>query len=158
MKNIKEINTKKTNILLFDDMINIKNFDPNEIKIDRKYYNDFTIYYIGYVTMKDHLNNIHSVNHLCLIFNKVDGYTEKRNENKYLVFASTDKNKEVPTKYTELWNKIKDMIEEIDGKLCGFKKGVIKSRFDSDDDLPLIKILKLHNVTIVFRSVFEEFL
>ena len=137
-------------------MINIKNFDPNEIKIDRKYYNNFMIYYIGYVTMKDHLNNIHSVNLLCLIFDKADGYIEKRNGNKYFVFASTGKNKEVLTKYTELWNKIKDMIEEIDGKPYDFKKGVIKFRFDSDDDLPLIKILKVHNVTIVFRSIFEE--
>ena len=48
------------------------------------------------------------------------------------------------------------MIEEIDGKPYDFKKGVIKFRFDSDDDLPLIKILKVHNVTIVFRSIFEE--
>ena len=29
-------------------------------------------------------------------------------------------------------------------------------KFNSDDDLPLNKILKLHNLTITVRSVFEE--
>ena len=31
-----------------------------------------------------------------------------------------------------------------------------KKTFGSDDDLPLNKLLKLHNVTIFCRSVFEE--
>ena len=31
-----------------------------------------------------------------------------------------------------------------------------KKSFDSDDDLPSNKLLKLHNLTIVFRSGFEE--
>ena len=35
----------------------------------------------------------------------------KKNRNKYLIFASTDKNKEILTKYTELWDKIKILIE-----------------------------------------------
>ena len=33
-------------------MINIKNFDPNQIKIDKKSYENIDIYYIGYVTIK----------------------------------------------------------------------------------------------------------
>ena len=32
----------------------------------------------------------------------------------------------------------------------------MKIKFNSDDDLPLNKILKLHMLTIIFRSVFEE--
>ena len=32
---------------------------------------------------------------------------------KYLIFASTDKNKEVLKKYTELWDGIKDLIEKV---------------------------------------------
>ena len=62
--------------------------------------------------MKDHLN-IHSVNPLYLVFNKIDGYIEESNGNKYLIFASTDKNKVVLTKYTKLWDKIKNLIEKI---------------------------------------------
>ena len=32
----------------------------------------------------------------------------------------------------------------------------MKNKFDSDDDLPLNKVLKLYNLTINVRSVFEE--
>ena len=39
--------------------------------------------------------NIHSVNPLYLIFDKIDGYIEESNGNKYLIFAPTNKNKEI---------------------------------------------------------------
>ena len=32
----------------------------------------------------------------------------------------------------------------------------MKIKFNSDDDLPLNKILKLHMLTIIVRSVFED--
>ena len=32
----------------------------------------------------------------------------------------------------------------------------MKIKFDTDDNLPLIKTLKLHNMAIIIRSVFEE--
>ena len=32
----------------------------------------------------------------------------------------------------------------------------MKIKFNSDDNLPLNKTLKLHNMTITIRSVFEE--
>ena len=32
----------------------------------------------------------------------------------------------------------------------------MKIKFNSDNDLPLNKPLKLHNMTIIVRSVFEE--
>ena len=32
----------------------------------------------------------------------------------------------------------------------------MKIKFNSDDDLPLSKQLKFHNMTITIRSVFEE--
>ena len=32
----------------------------------------------------------------------------------------------------------------------------IKIKFDSDNYLPLIEILKLYNLTIIVRSVFQE--
>ena len=54
--------------------------------------------------------NINSVNPLSLIIGEVDGYIGERNGNRYLTFDSTDKNKEVLKKYTELWNVIKNKI------------------------------------------------
>ena len=32
----------------------------------------------------------------------------------------------------------------------------MKIKFKSDDDLPLKKLLKFHNMTIIIRSVFEK--
>ena len=32
----------------------------------------------------------------------------------------------------------------------------MRIKFNSNDDLPLNKILKLHNLTVIVRSVFEE--
>ena len=63
--------------------------------------------------------NIHSVNPLYFIVDKVDGLIEEKDENKYLNFASTDNNKEVLKKYTELWNEIKNFIEKVDNKVGG---------------------------------------
>ena len=65
-------------------MININNFDPSLIEIDKKSYKNIGIYYIGYITMKDsdHVK-INSVNQLYLIIGEVDGYIEENNRNKY---------------------------------------------------------------------------
>ena len=46
--------------------------------------------------------NIHSVNPLHFFGGEVGRYIEESTGNKYLIFASTDKNKEVLRKYTEL--------------------------------------------------------
>ena len=32
----------------------------------------------------------------------------------------------------------------------------MKIKFNSDDDLPLNEILKIHNITLVIRSAFQE--
>ena len=42
------------------------------------------------------------------------------------------------------------------GKENDYRKDYIKIKFNSDDDLPLNQPLKLHLVTIIIRSVFEE--
>ena len=74
---------------------------------------DTVIYSNKYIRLKS-LNhvNIDSENPPYLIFNNVDGYTEESNGNKYLVFASTDKNKEVLKKYTEFKMKLKMKLKQ----------------------------------------------
>ena len=47
MGNIKQINIKNCKYYYFNDMINIKNFDPSPIKIDKKSYKNISIYHIG---------------------------------------------------------------------------------------------------------------
>ena len=44
---------KNRTYYLFNDIINIKNFDPNNIKIQEKSYKNILVYYNGYVVIKD---------------------------------------------------------------------------------------------------------
>ena len=87
---IKDINIKKPHVLLFNDIINIKDFDPNNIKTDEKSYKNI-IYYIRYVTVKNLKVDI--VNPLYFIFNKVNRYFAEINGNNYLTSIHTKKRK-----------------------------------------------------------------
>ena len=130
MGSIKEINIKNRTYYFFDEMINTKNFDSNLLKIGKKSYENIDTYYITYIKMKDyHYVNIRSVNLSYLIINKVDGYIEEKNGNKYLILPSIDKNKEVLTKYKELWDGIKNLIEKINDKPGECGKYFMKIKF-----------------------------
>ena len=145
-------------------MINIKNFDPDLLSIDKTPFKsiDATTYRIKYITMKslDYVN-IDCENSIHLSLNNVVEYIEKNYENKCLVFTSRDKNKEILEKYAKLWNRIKNQIKTINGGECNsnetvqYKKDFMKIRFESDDDLPLGKILSILVMKIT-RSVFQE--
>ena len=50
---LKDIDMKNHIYYFFNDIINIKSFDLNRIKIDEKSYKNILIYFIGYVTIKD---------------------------------------------------------------------------------------------------------
>ena len=76
--------------------------------------------------------NINSVNPLYLNIAHSNGYIEKKGVNKYLVFDSTDENKELLKKYT-VFNGIRNKIKEINSNDCDY----MKIKFNSDDDLPL---------------------
>ena len=90
----KDINIKNHAYYFFDDIINIKNFDPINIKIDEKLYKNILIYYTGYVTIKNSKYvKINNVNPLYLIFIKMNRYFEKINKNKYLTLVPTNENK-----------------------------------------------------------------
>ena len=67
MGQVKKINFKNRGYYFCDDMINIKNFCSNLLKIDKKSHEDIDIYYIGYFTIKkfSDCENIYSVNPLC---------------------------------------------------------------------------------------------
>ena len=156
---VKSINIKNRTYHFFNDVINIEDFDSNLLKIDKKSYKNIGIYNIGYITIKkiDDYEDIYIVNPLYLIIGEVDGFIEEKNGSKYLVFDSTDENKEVLTKYTEIWDGIENEIETINGGKKGkYGKDFMKIRFDTDDYFPLNKPLKLQIITIVVRSVFAE--
>ena len=123
-------------------------------------YKNINIYYIGYITIKKKKNdfeNICSVNPFYLIIVEVHGPIEETSRSKYLVFDSTDKNREILGKYTELCNGIKNEIKTINGGKEGeYGKYFIKIKFDADDNFSLNKPLKLHMLTVFVGPVYEE--
>ena len=97
MGEIKQIIIKNRTYWFYNDIIDIKNFESKLLKIDRKSYKNTGIYNFGYITINkiDDCENIHSVNPLYLCIDQVSGYIEEKGLNKYLVFDSTDENKEL---------------------------------------------------------------
>ena len=142
MDTTKQINIKNRTYYFYNDIIDIENFDAKLLKIDKKSYKDIDIFNIGYVTKKKIGNcmNINSVNPLYLGITRVNGYIEEKDSNKYLVFDSTDENKELLKKYNDVFNGIRNKIEEINNE-CDYEKDYMKTKFNSDDDLPLNKSL-----------------
>ena len=116
---VKQIYIKHRTYYFYNDMINIKNFDPIFLKIDRKSYKNIGIYNIGYITTKknDDCENIYCVNPWYLLVNHASGYIEEKGVNKYLIFDSTDENKELLKKYNDVRNWMKNKIEEVSSRI-----------------------------------------
>ena len=158
MGEFKQIEIKNRTYYFYNDMINLKTFEPNLLKIDKKSYKNIPIYNNGCITIKkiDDYGSIYSVNPLYLQVNHANGYIKEKNGNKYLIFDTTDENKELLKKYSVVWSGIKNKIKIINVGECDYEKDFMKTKFNSDDDLPLNKPLKFHIMTKIVKSVFEE--
>ena len=66
MVTTKQLNIKNRTYYFYNDLINIKDFDPSLLKLDKKSFNDISMYYIRYVTKKPEYS-INSVNPLYLL-------------------------------------------------------------------------------------------
>ena len=149
MVETKKLNIKNRAYYFFDDMIDIKNFHSNLLKIDKKSHKDTDIYYIGYITIKkfDDCENIHSVNPLYLIIHSATGYFKEKYDEKYLILDSIKK-------YEEVFSGIKSEIETINGgKELFYEKNYARIGVNTDDDLPLKKQLNFPTLTIFIRCV-----
>ena len=89
----KQLNIKNRTYCFWNDQVNIKNFNPLLLKLDKKSSMHVNIYYIGYVTKKAEYS-IDSVNPLYLVIDEADGFIKQKNRSKYLSIALTDSNKE----------------------------------------------------------------
>ena len=152
MKTIRQRNIKNRQSYFFNDMTNINDFNSNLLYIDEVVFESALIMYdIKYIK---HLN---SLNSLYLVFNNLDAYFEQNDKNKYLIFASTEKNKLMLGYYKELWDEIKEQIELISGdKINKYNKDFMKIRFELDDILPLGKTINIPECIIDTGSVFQD--
>ena len=152
----KQLSMKNRTYYFWNDLINLKDFDPKLLKLDKKLSMDISIYYIGYVTKKPEYN-IDSVNPLYLLIAELDGFIAEKEGNKYLNISLKQNNNDVLIKYAEVWSGIKDRIKKINnGLVREYDKDYMKIKFDSGDNLPLTKILKFRVLTIIIRNIFEK--
>ena len=152
MSEVKELNIKNRTYYYFNDIINIKDFHSNLLRIDKKRYKDIDIYYIGYITVKKigDCENIHSLNPLYLMIHSATGSFKEKYGEKYLILNSTEK-------YDEVFSGIKKEIEKINGgKELFYEKNYVRIGVKTDDDVPLDKELKLPSLTIIIRCVFQN--
>ena len=89
MKTIRQINVENRQGYFFNSMTNINDFDPSLLNIDEISFksDELIMYDIEYI------KDLKSLNTLFLVFNNLDTYIDKNGEDRYLIFASTEKNK-----------------------------------------------------------------
>ena len=121
--NIRQLKIKNRPDDLFNDnmIVNITDFDSSLLEINKLSFKavfSLNIYYIKYIPTKipnrvsiDRTDNDES--YLYLFLYDVDGYIKESDGIKYLVFTSTDKNKEAFKNYRKLWEETKKQIEVI---------------------------------------------
>ena len=152
MGKVKELNIKNRAYYYFNDIIDIKDFHSNLLKIDKKQYKDIDIYYTGYITIKNigDCENIHSVNPLYLMIHSATGYFEEKYGEKYLILDMTEK-------YDEAFSGIKKEIETINGrKELIYEKNYAKIGVNTDDDVSLNNQSKFPTLTIIIRCIFQK--
>ena len=80
MREVKQIEIKNQTFYFYNDMINLKNVEPNLLKNDKRSYKNIRTYNIGYITIKkiDGYENTYSINPLYLGVSHANGYIEEK--------------------------------------------------------------------------------
>ena len=90
------------------------------------------------------------------MFNKINGYFEESNGNKYLTLVPASENKEKIKFFGKLWIKIRYLIRAVTKKWDGYDEKCIKIKFDSDDKLPLNKAIEIPVIVKNVRAVLYQ--
>ena len=78
----------------------------------------------------DDYENIYSVSPFHLLGKHASEYIEEKGVNNYLIFDSTDENKELLKKYNDVWNGVKNKIEEVSSDKCDYEKDYMKIKLN----------------------------
>ena len=123
-------------------IIELNDISPNFINILKEEYIGINNYHVDYYLDNDN--------------NDVYGYFEENNGKKYFNIDNTYNNKKILKKYMLLWDDIKDIIRDKGGKPSSdFIKDNMTFKFETDDYIPLGKVLKF-DVIILLKNVIEN--
>ena len=114
--------------------------------------------------INDNLERIYDIKYdehpFYLIIDNLKGYfkysKEKDTKEKELKFIIEDQEKRKI--YDQIWYKIKELINSIDGvnfEFSDYSRDRNVIRFDTDDTLPLDAMVSVYSMTIVIRSVYK---
>ena len=131
-------------------LVNILDFNPEKLSIEKV------------CTINDEIERISYVKYnedpFYLVIDDLKGYF-KYSKEKELKFIIEDQRKRKI--YNQIWDKIKELIDSIDGvgvRFCYYSRDCNVIRFDTDDALPLNAMVSVYSMTIVIRSVYRTYL
>ena len=145
---IRQLNIKGKTHYFYNDLINIKNFNNNNLKLDKTIVLGNDVYYIRCITKKPQWN-VFSVNALYLMINQIKGHFEKVDGNKYLIISS--ENGDIKQKYQEVFNGIEEIIKKRNdyNQPIKYDNNYMKIKFNTDDNIPLNKVIYFSTMTVI---------
>ena len=148
--------------------VNIKNKIYNCVEKSIIKLNDVSLRLINIIKKESMGINIYYINHFYLEddnikqrpfyfrINDIYGYFKENNDKKYFNIDNTYNNKKILQKYMILWDDIKYIIINKGGKpFSDFVKDNMTFKFDTDNNIPLGKVLKF-DIVILLKSVIEK--
>ena len=132
-------------------LVNILDFNPKKLSIEKV------------CAINDNLERIYYIkydgNPFYLVIDDLKGYFKYSKEKNRKELEFTIEDQKQAKIYNQIWDKIKELINSVDGVNFGFSDyfrdhGVI--RFDTDDTLPLDAIVSIYSMTIIIRSVYSN--
>ena len=115
----------------------------------------YDVYYIRYITKKPQWN-VFSVNPLYLIIIKIKDHFEEVDGDKNLIINS--ENGDIMQKYQEVFNGKKEIIKKTNdyGLPIKYDDNYMKIKFNTDDNIPINKIIYFSTITIIIRSITKK--
>ena len=148
----KQLNIKSRSYYFYNDLINVLNFKCENLKLDKRTWNDIDIFYIGYVH-KDKPSDweVNSVNPLYLMVNNFYGMIAEKNGFKFPEISSKS-----DFAFERVFSTIKENIGKISDEKVNFNADYNRITFSTDDSLSLGKLIYFPTLTIVIRCVFKQ--
>ena len=143
-------------------LVNILDFNPKKLSIKKV------------CAINDEIERIYYVKYdedpFYLVIDDLKGYFKYSKEKNTTELSSLEHRKELEFNiedqkqakiYNQIWNKIKELINSVDGVNFGFSDyfrdhGIII--FDTDDTLPLDEIVNIYSIAIIIRSVYRDYM
>ena len=139
---LNEIDIRNRTCYYFDDIIEIQDFDLDNILIDEKSYENILFYNISYKRLID-------TKPLRIRFDKIDWFIRVYDGTKYLVLFGSEK-------YDFIYNRIRYLIRVKNGITFVIPHNYGKIKVVLYDSLPLEKTMTFHNVIILIKSVWNK--